>query len=283
MVGRMRTVHGLIAIFLLAAWTPMVPAALEGEMPSQSTGRATTTWSGVLTLTSDYTVAAGDTLVIDAGATIQMTDGVRIYVEGELDVTGTAANPVTITIDANALSHEGIQFNATSRGRGSVLSHLVIEEAEWGITVYDSDPTMDDLYLDNPDYIGIDLFNGADPTIRRLTVQDGGQDVASSSVNNRYGIGLSIGAGSNPLVLGATMDGLTTRGINMWGNSQGYLRDIAISNISALGTGGWRLASGSRTVSPYSTTPASTVRTTASGCATSRPLGRPDRPSAMRR
>jgi len=239
MVGRMRTVHGLIAIFLLAAWTPMVPAALEGEMPSQSTGRATTTWSGVLTLTSDYTVAAGDTLVIDAGATIQMTDGVRIYVEGELDVTGTAANPVTITIDANALSHEGIQFNATSRGRGSVLSHLVIEEAEWGITVYDSDPTMDDLYLDNPDYIGIDLFNGADPTIRRLTVQDGGQDVASSSVNNRYGIGLSIGAGSNPLVLGATMDGLTTRGINMWGNSQGYLRDIAISNISALGTGGW--------------------------------------------
>ena len=229
----------LVCLLLLASWTAALPVDLADRGESSTSGRATTTWSGVLTLTSDHTVAAGDTLVIDAGTTVQMTDGVRIYVEGELDITGTAASPVTLTTDANAVSHEGIQFNATSRNRGSQVSHLVIEGAEWGITIYDSDPILDDVHLENPDYVGIDLFNGADPTIRRLSIQGGGQDVAQSSVNSRYGIGLSVGAGSNPLVLGATMDDLTTRGINMWGNSQGFLRDLVISNVSAIGTGGW--------------------------------------------
>ena len=192
-----------------------------------------------MTLTSDYTVAAGDTLIIDAGATISFDDYVRLYVEGELDVTGTASSPATITRSGDSIAHEGIQFNATSRGRGSVIEHLFIEHAEWGITIYDSNPTLTDVYIENPDYVGVDMFNNANPTIQRLTIQDGGQDVSSSSVNNRYGIGLSIGASSNPLVLGATFDNLTTRAVNMWGDSSGFLRDLVISNISAVGTGGW--------------------------------------------
>ena len=239
MVVRRKGVMLIISVLLLASWTPLVPAALNPTQSSQTEGRATTTWSGTMTLTSDYTVAAGDTLIIDAGATISFDDGIRLYVEGELDVTGTASSPATITRSSDAIAHEGIQFNASSRGRGSVIDYLSIEHSEWGITIYNSNPTLNDVYIENPDYVGIDMFDNANPTIQRLTIQDGGQDVSSSSINNRYGIGLSVGASSNPLVLGATFDNLTTRAVNMWGDSSGFLRDLVISNISAVGTGGW--------------------------------------------
>ena len=239
MVSRGKTVILLISVLLFTSLSPLAPLSLESTDKTDTSARATTTWAGTMTLTSDYTVAAGDTLVIDAGATISFADNVRLYVEGELDVDGTSTSPATITRSSNAIAHEGIQFNATSRGRGSVINHLNIQHAEWGITIYNSNPTLNDVRIENPDYVGIDMFDNANPTIQRLSVQDGGQDVASSSTNNRYGIGLSIGASSNPLVLGATFDNLTTRAVNMWGDSSGFLRDLEISNISAIGNSGW--------------------------------------------
>ena len=239
MVSRGKTVILLISILLFTSLSPLAPLSLESTDKTGTSARATTTWAGTMTLNSDYTVAAGDTLVIDAGATISFADNVRLYVEGELDVDGTSTSPATITRSSNAIAHEGIQFNATSRGRGSVINHLTIQHAEWGITIYNSNPTLNDVRIENPDYVGIDMFDNANPTIQRLSVQDGGQDVASSSTNNRYGIGLSIGASSNPLVLGASFDNLTTRAVNMWGDSSGFLRDLDISNISAIGNSGW--------------------------------------------
>ncbi|MBJ84257.1 MAG: hypothetical protein CMB52_01905 [Euryarchaeota archaeon] len=239
MVSRGKVVILLISVLLLASISPIVPISLESQEKADTSARATTTWAGTMTLNDDYTVAAGDTLVIDAGATISFADNVRLYVEGELDVSGTATSPATITRSSNAVAHEGIQFNASSRGRGSVINHLDIQHSEWGITIYNSNPTLNDVYIENPDFVGVDMFDNADPTIQRLTIQDGGQDVASTSLNNRYGIGLSIGANSNPLVLGATFDNLTTRAVNMWGDSSGFLRDLVISNISAIGNSGW--------------------------------------------
>ena len=93
MMVRGKGVMLLISVLLLASWTPLVPAALDASDLSQTEGRATTTWSSSMTLTSDYTVAAGDTLVITAGATISFDDNVRLYVEGELDVTGPPQIP----------------------------------------------------------------------------------------------------------------------------------------------------------------------------------------------
>ena len=105
MVVRGKGVLLLISVLLLASWTPLVPTALNPIQSSQTEGRAITTWSGSMTLTSDYTVAAGDTLIIDAGATIAFDDGIRLYVEGELDVTGTASNPASITRSGDAVAH----------------------------------------------------------------------------------------------------------------------------------------------------------------------------------
>ncbi|MDP6905880.1 MAG: hypothetical protein QF440_00495 [Candidatus Thalassarchaeaceae archaeon] len=242
MVRDARVVQVLIGLLLISSLSPFIPATLEDTKSNETVSRSTTTWTGTRVLTSHYTVAAGDTLVIDAGSTVFMNDDLRIFVEGELDITGTASNPVVFASSSTGIAHEGIQFNATSRNRGSSIQHLIMEDAEFGFTIYDSNPSLNDVYLDNPDYVGIDMYDNAEPVIQRLTVQDGGQDVAGLASNARSGIAISAGVSSRPIILGATIDGLTTRGINLWGDSDGYFRDVAISNITHIGNQGWQTA-----------------------------------------
>jgi len=227
----------LLAAMLLASLSPLMMTAVSTELVADDSAptnsRSTTTWSGVRTQETDYTIAAGDTLIIAAGTTVQLGVGSRIYVEGELDIQGTSSSPIILTTTLGSVSHEGIQFNATSRGRGSTIQYLVIDESEWGITIYDSNPLLEDVTINNADYVAVDLFNSANPTIRRLTVQDGGQDVHGGNPGTwRYGIGLSIGAGSAPFVQGATFDNLILRAINLWGNSGGMITDVNITNIT---------------------------------------------------
>ena len=80
--------------------------------------------------------------------------------------------------------------------------------------------------------MGVDLFDGATPTINNLVINGGGADVHGFSTTWRYGIGLSIGANSAPIVNGFSANGLITRAINYWGNSGGLLSGLEISNIS---------------------------------------------------
>ena len=63
-------------------------------------------------------------------------------------------------------------------------------------------------------------------------IDGGGQDLHGVSTSWRYGIGLSVGAYSAPIVDGVIADGLITRGVNYWGNSGGLITDLQISNIS---------------------------------------------------
>ncbi|MBN17628.1 MAG: hypothetical protein CMB37_05675 [Euryarchaeota archaeon] len=242
MVGQTKAANLMVLLLLIVSLSPLFTPPLESSNEISNASKATITWSGSMTLSSDFTVAAGDTLVITAGTTVAFGEGVRLYVEGELDATGTATNPVLITKSTDAVYHDGIRFNATSRGRGSVLNHVVVEHAQWAISIYDSNPSLNDVTINNADYVGIDMFDNADPTIQRLVINGGGQDVATLCNNNQWrcGIGLSIGASSNPLVLGATFENLTSRAVNMWGSSSGFLRDLSISNVSTVGSGsGW--------------------------------------------
>ena len=235
-----RCALALMVLMLASSLLGLAPAAQVAQ-PSDAVltpevqpagARALTVWSGTVMVNGDYTVASGDELRILAGADIQMGPGVRIYVDGKLTAQGTVANPVTVSVQQAFIWHDGFQFNATSRGRGSHLQNMTISDAQYGITIYDSNPVIDDLYLDNPDYVGIDLFDSASPIIRRLTVQGGGQDVHGAETHWRYGIGLSVGAGSAPFVQGANFDNLITRAVSYWRGSGGVLRDLNISNIS---------------------------------------------------
>ena len=61
-------------------------APVEAEHASP---KAQTTWSGTVTVTTSYTIAVFDELVVSACTQIELGAGARIYIEGRLTVEGT--------------------------------------------------------------------------------------------------------------------------------------------------------------------------------------------------
>lgn len=194
------------------------------------TGKTTTVWSGSVYLNDSYNIETGQILIIQEGTSIFLGDDKEIYVDGRINIEGTSASPVIL----NSLSgnHNGLVFNSTSNGLNSVIDNLTITNSKYGITIYGSDPQISNLEILNADNVAVDLFSGASPSINNLTIKEGGQDVHTISTSWRYGIGLSIGYNSAPVIDGINIDGLITRGINFWGNSGGLISNINISNIS---------------------------------------------------
>lgn len=237
----------LVVLFLAASFSPFLSVVehLEEDADTYSSvsQRAVTTWSGVVQLQSSYTVQSSDELRVLAGTSIEMPLGARIYVEGRLTMLGGETAPVVMMSGISTQSHEGIQFNTTSNGRGSIIRNLTIDNADFGVTVYGSDPLMDNVTVLDPDYVGVDLFSSATPVIQNLHIDEAGQDLHGFSSTWRYGIGLSVGASSAPVVTGLKVNDAITRGINVWGGSGGLIRDVDIHNISlatqAIATGIW--------------------------------------------
>lgn len=145
---------------------------------SASDARSTQTWSGNIVLGNDYTIDVNDELIISACSTISMSNGVRIYVNGILTIDGTTSCPVSMNSDGTG-DHEGIQFNYTSRGGVSHINNLTIDNAKYGLSIYDSDPFIANLTINNPDDVGIDMYDSANPTINDLIIFGAGQDIIS--------------------------------------------------------------------------------------------------------
>ena len=219
--------HRVSATFLVILL--LVAPALSLASSQQS--KSTTVWSGSVSLPDGYLVQSTEVLVIQAGTSVKIGAGERIGVDGRLTVLGTSSSPVTIEVDGTG-DHEGIQFNSSSRGKNSAVDNLTISDGDFGVTVYDSDPRIANLTVVNADKVAVDLFSGSSPIIRDLVIEGGGQDEHGSSTSWRYGIGLSVGDGSAPIVDGVMADGLITRALNVWGNSGGLISGITASNIS---------------------------------------------------
>ena len=217
----------LVIVFLLSVQSPLM---LENSNTNHTSGRSQTTWSGQVTLNNHYTIPVTDELVIAACTNVTMSNDVRIFVEGRIIVEGTKSCPVFFDY-AGGGDHMGIQFNASSNGRGSKIDNASIVHSTYGITVYASNPYLANITIFDPDDVGVDLFNSATPTIRNLVIDEAGQDWTFPSYW-RYGIGLSIGAGSAPNVDGLTVNDAVTRGLNIWGNSGGLIRNLSLTNIS---------------------------------------------------
>ncbi|MEK9652115.1 MAG: hypothetical protein VW102_07970, partial [Poseidonia sp.] len=220
-------VLGVLALFFLPLTTHFfLPAdgasplaETEEEMPAQ--GRAQTTWSGTQVLSGSYTIGVADEIIVQPCTVIQLEANERIIVDGRLTVLGTASCPVVL--QASGLGdHEGIQFNSTSNGRGSVIENLTIEDAIYGLTIYGSNPVITNLTVVNPDRVAVDLFNSATPRITDLFVDQAGRNLPFQN-DWRYGLGLSIGAGSTPIVKRAVFTDLLTRAVNIWGGSGGLI------------------------------------------------------------
>ena len=126
--------------------------------------RAQTVWSGVIELTESYHVSVSDELIISPCTSVKMDSGTRIFVDGRILIEGTTTCPVILSALSSGL-HEGIQFNSSSLGRGSLIENLTIENSMFGITIYGSDPIINDITIINPSRVGIDMFSSASPEI----------------------------------------------------------------------------------------------------------------------
>ena len=226
---RVRTtpVFTVLAVLLLSSFSPMLIINTEA---SQTSGRAQITWSGDVVLNDHHTINITDELVISACTNVTMANDVRIYVEGRITVEGTETCPVIFDY-AGGGDHMGIQFNSSSNSRGSRVDNASIVHSTYGISIYSSNPYIANTTIWDADNVAIDLFDSATPIIRDVIINEAGQDW-NFPTNWRYGIGLSIGAGSAPNVDGLSVNDAVTRGVNMWGNSGGILRNITISNVS---------------------------------------------------
>ena len=235
----------LIFLFLAPLFIHAVPAPSEPDSTSllsdamRTEGRAQTTWSGTQTLTGTYTIGVADEVVIQPCTVVQLQANERIVVDGRLTVLGTQSCPVVL--EASGLGdHEGIQFNASSSGRGSLIQNLTIEDAVYGMTIYGSNPVIENLTVINPDRVAVDLFASAAPRITDLFVDRAGRDLGFQN-DWRYGLGLSVGAGSTPIVHRAVFSDVLTRAVNIWGGSGGLIQGITIDNCTG---STWAMAAG---------------------------------------
>ena len=203
---RQRTVlaFGLLTLLLIMSVAPLVQPLEESPTnPFEVSARATTTWSGTVSLTGDYFVGIQNELLITSCTSVVMSPGVRIYVDGRLTIQGTSTCPIVLSSSSSSSDHEGIQFNASSYGRGSTINHLHIEDAIYGITLYGANPIMNNVTLFNPDRVGIDMFGGSSPVIRDLYIDQAGRSIPFQN-DWRYGIGVSVGDGSTPIAVSYT-------------------------------------------------------------------------------
>ena len=242
------TALGLVVLFLLPLATEVLTTVPSEEQPDvfpqapsslEAQGRAQTTWSGTQTLSGTYTIGVADEVIIQPCTVVQLAANERIIVDGRLTVLGTASCPVVI--EASGLGdHEGIQFNASSASRGSVIQNLTIEDAIYGVTIYGSNPVIENLTVVNPDRVAVDLFSSAAPRITDLFVDRAGRDLPFQN-DWRYGLGLSIGSGSTPVVKRAVFSDVLTRAVNIWGGSGGLIEGITVDNCSG---SSWAMVAG---------------------------------------
>ena len=197
---RPRIAFAIVALLILVSCSNLV---------SSSESRTTTVWSGNVILPDGYLVDSGEVLSISPGTTVSIGSGHSLDVDGRIIVSGSVSSPVIMnSISGN---HEGLVFNYSSDGLGSRVDNLSVVDSKYGVTIYGSDPVISNLTVNNADNVAVDLYGGASPLIVDLVISGGGQDVHGFSTTWRYGIGLSIGAYSTPIVKGAQIDGLITR------------------------------------------------------------------------
>ena len=214
-----------ILLFSSVVFAPMTSLA--------SFSKSTTVWNGTINLVDGYTVESGEILIVEAGTEINLGDDKDILIAGRITIQGSSSSPVILnSIIGN---HDGLIFNSSSNGLGSIIDNLTIRNSEYGITIYGSNPTINNLTVENADLVAIDLFDSASPRINDLIIEGGGQDIPLNT-NWRKGIGLSVGASSSPIVNGALINDLVTRGLNYWGNSGGIISNLHVSNISGATT-----------------------------------------------
>ena len=154
-------------VWILVLMMLLTPAS---DLASGNQSRSTTVWSGIVTLTGGFTVDSNDVLVIQPGTTVRIDPSERIWINGRINVLGTHDSPVMFE-SSGADDHEGIQFNSSSLGMNSIIDNLTIKDSIYGLTIYHSDPTVNNLTVINADKVAVDLFSQSSPIFNHLSIQ----------------------------------------------------------------------------------------------------------------
>jgi len=86
----------ILASLVLAPLLIAAPEALRAPTHEGVVYTTDQTWSGNMTLDDNVTIANGAALTIEAGTHLNVTEDVTITIAGDLDIQGTAENPVII-------------------------------------------------------------------------------------------------------------------------------------------------------------------------------------------
>ena len=199
---------------------------------NNTSARGSFVWNGIVELDNDYIIASNDILTIEACTELNLDQGVRLIVEGRLIIEGTISCPVIMNNQGSG-DHEGISFESVSKNKASEINNLTIKNSDYGITIFSSNPKINNVKIENADKVGIDIYNGATPIFENIIIEQGGQDEHGGFNSNwRYGIGISVGNFSAPIFDNVYINGTLTRGFNFWGNSGGLFSNIQISNVT---------------------------------------------------
>ena len=134
-----------------------------------SVSKSTTVWNGTINLVDGYTVESGEILIVEAGTEINLGDDKDILIAGRITIQGSSSSPVILnSIIGN---HDGLIFNSSSNGLGSKIDNLTIRNSEYGITIYGSNPILNNLRVENADLVAIDIFDSASPRINDIVVE----------------------------------------------------------------------------------------------------------------
>ncbi|MCD6393515.1 MAG: hypothetical protein J7M40_08405 [Planctomycetes bacterium] len=90
---------------------------------------ADSTWSGVVTVESDFTVPAGETLIIEPGTVVQVDPGVTIEIRGRILAQGTAQERIQFRLTPGE-SGDWVGIRLEGTVEENILSYVDISGAE---------------------------------------------------------------------------------------------------------------------------------------------------------
>ncbi len=147
-------------LFVALAFLPLPSLAAGTAVSSSITNPVWTTENSPYIVSGTIEVTKGAILKIEAGTEIRFNPGAKILVNGELQVLGTADNPVTMTLGSSASSTslwDGIEFTADAVDAtvkdgqyvsGSIIKNAIIKFGQ-GIKCDDASPFISDNQIMN--------------------------------------------------------------------------------------------------------------------------------------
>jgi len=168
-----------------------------GAQPIEVSGAiaSDTTWGPDLTykVTGDLTVAAGVTLTILSGCSVEFSsESSDLIVNGRLDVQGSAASPVTFREFTGTPRWGGIYINATGDAGDSSLNYAVIENggsnyfsstSDSMLWIKDASPTLQHCTFQGGRYDAIHLEN-SEATISDCLFMNNSDDAIEMDLNS---------------------------------------------------------------------------------------------------